>query len=265
MFNTIRLKILAVATALLTVFAITTGFSTWLNREVVEEMQAITEYHIPLGSHVASIDVLTYDLELEFRNAMAKAPLDAKQLAALRELHTQTVKTIREDIRIVLHDLEAGMADPRNDVEDRIVMAELKGTLGFLDQRLMPFIKLGDDTLASIEAGHLAHARQLVAGFSAYEDLFGKDLGTVRRSLDKLTLWSITETEGNQKRILWLNAVLFTIAATFGLVLFLALTSRLQRSLGELLAGTREVEGGRLDVNLPVNSTDEIGQLTHSF
>ena len=265
MFNTIRLKILAVATALLTVFAITTGFSTWLNREVVEEMQAITEYHIPLGAHVASIDVLTYELELEFRRAIAKAPLDAKQVAALRELHAQTVKTIREDVRVVLHDLEAGIADPRNDVEDRIVMAELKGTLGFLDQRLMPFLKLGDDTLAAIEAGNLNRARELAAGFTAYEDVFGKDIAGVRKALDKLTLWSITETEGNQQRILWLNAILFTVAAAFGLILFLALTSRLQRSLGELLAGTREVESGRLDVNLPVNSSDEIGQLTHSF
>ncbi len=93
MFNTIRLKILTVATALLTVFAITTGFSTYLNREVVEEMQAITEYHIPLGAHVASIDVLTFELEIQFRRAIAKAPLQSGQVAALRQRHNQIVKT----------------------------------------------------------------------------------------------------------------------------------------------------------------------------
>jgi adenylate cyclase len=265
MFNTIRLQILAVATALLTVFAITTGFSTYLNREVVEEMQAITEYHIPLGAHVASIDVLTFELELQFRRAIAKAPLRAGQVAELRKRHAQIVKTIRDDIRIVISSLDAGIADARNDVEDRIVMAELKGTFTFLQQRISPFLQLGDDTLVAIEAGDLPRARALVAGFGAFEDVFGKDIAEVRRSLDKLTLWSITETERNQKRLLWLNGALFTLAAIFGVVLFVALTNRLHRSLGELLAGTKEVEGGSLDVNLPVNSTDEIGQLSHSF
>ena len=265
MFNTIRLQILAVATALLTVFAVTTGFSTYLNREVVEEMQAITEYHIPLGAHVASIDVLSFELEVQFRRAIAKAPLHAGQVAALRQRHAQIVKTIREDIEIVTSSLDAGIADARNDVEDRLVMAELKGTLTYLQQRLAPFLQLGDDTLAAIEAGDLPRARTLMVGFSAFEDVFGKDIAEVRRSLDKLTLWSITETERNQKRLLWMNAALFTLAAIFGLVLFVALTNRLHRSLGELLAGTKEVEGGRLDVSLPVNSTDEIGQLTSSF
>src|SRR5258705_257078 len=163
MFNTIRLKILAVATALLTVFAITTGFSTYLNREVVEEMQAITEYHIPLGAHVASIDVLTFELEIQFRRAIAKAPLHAGQVAALRRRHTQIVKTIRDDIRIVSSSLDAGIVDPRNDVEDRIAMAELKGTFTFLQQKLAPFLQPGDDTLAAIEAGDLPRARALMA------------------------------------------------------------------------------------------------------
>ena len=132
MFNTIRLKILAVATALLTVFAITTGFSTYLNREVVEEMQAITEYHIPLGAHVSSIDVLTFELEVQIRRSISKVPLSAEQVAALRQRHGQIVKKLRDDISIVKTSLEAGIADPRNDLEDRIAMAELKGSFSFL-------------------------------------------------------------------------------------------------------------------------------------
>ncbi|MDB5812495.1 MAG: adenylyl cyclase [Betaproteobacteria bacterium] len=265
MFNTIRLKILAVATALLAVFAATTGFSTYLNRQVVEEMQAITEYHIPVGSHVASIEVLTMEIETQFRRALAKAPLDEKQVAGLRRAHARIVTTIRDDIKRVNSTLEAGIADVRNDVQDRLVMAELKGTFTFLDQRLAPLLQLGDDTLAAIEAGDLPRARSLAVGFGPFEDLFGKDIEDARRALDKLTLWSMTETENNQQKLLRLNAALFTLAAVFGLVLFVALTNRLHRSLGELLAGTRRVEGGYLDVSLPVNSSDEIGQLTHSF
>jgi len=265
MLNTIRLKILAVAAALLTVFAVTTGFSTYVNKQVVAEMEAIADYHIPIGVHVSSIDVLTFEFELGLRRSIAAAPLDPKQVAALRQRHTQIVSTIRNDIKIVHRSLEAGIADARNDLEDRIAMAELKGTFTFLEQRLAPFLQTGDDTLAAIEAGDLPRARALVAGFSAFEDLFGKDIAGVRLALEKLTLSSITETKGNQDSILWLNAVLFAMAAVFGLALFVALANRLHRSLEDLLAGTKQVETGRLDVKLAVNSDDEIGQLTQSF
>jgi len=265
MLNTIRLKILAVAAALLTVFAVTTGFSTYVNKQVVAEIEAIADYHIPIGVHVSSIDVLTFDFELGLRRSIAAAPLDPKQVAALRQRHTQIVSTIRNDIKIVHRSLEAGIADARNDLEDRIAMAELKGTFTFLEQRLAPFLQTGDDTLAAIEAGDLPRARALVAGFSAFENLFGKDIAGVRLALEKLTLSSITETKGNQDSILWLNAVLFAMAAVFGLALFVALANRLHRSLEDLLAGTKQVETGRLDVKLAVNSDDEIGQLTQSF
>src|SRR5258705_3427767 len=109
--NTIRLKILAVATILLTLFAITTGFSTYLNKQVVEEMEAITEYHIPIGANVSSIDILTFEYELDLRRGIADAPLDAARLAALRTRHAQIVGTIQNDIMSVQRSLTAGIAD----------------------------------------------------------------------------------------------------------------------------------------------------------
>src|SRR4051794_10410570 len=116
MFNTIRLKILPVATPLLVAFAVTTGFSTYLNKEIVEEMQTMTEYHIPLSAHVASIDVLTFELELQFRRALVRAPLTADQVTRLHERHTRIVKTLRADVATVASTLDGGVADPRNDL-----------------------------------------------------------------------------------------------------------------------------------------------------
>jgi adenylate cyclase len=76
---------------------------------------------------------------------------------------------------------------------------------------------------------------------------------------------SVTETNEQQLNILRLNGILFAFAAIVGLGFFLVLTHRLQRSLSELLVGTKEVETGRLDVALRVTSHDEIGRLTESF
>lgn len=265
MLKTIRSKILAVVTALLTLFAAATGFSTYLNAQIVDELQSIATYHIPLGAHVSNIDTLTFEFELELRRSIMAATLDPAQIAALRSRHAQIISRLQSDIKSANRLLEEGIADPRNDPEDRVAMAELKGAFAFLDRGLAPFLQIGEDTLTAIEAGDMGRARSLVSGFSKYEDLYGKQLAGMRATLEQLTLSSVTETNSNQNRMLWLNAALLGLATVFGLSFFVMLANRMHRNLLELLAGTRQVETGRLDIKLPVNSEDEIGQLTHSF
>jgi len=265
MLNTIRLKILAMATALLALFAVTTGFSTWLVGQVVEEIDGITEYHIPLGANVASLDVLTYEYELGLRRLAGQDTPNPAMLAALRKRQAEIKRTVLEDIGATHKRLDAGMVDPRNDVSDRIAMARLEGSFSFLEKRLKPFLAIGDDVLAALEAGDVTRARALMDGFRAFEDVFGKEIAGIRRALERLTLDSVTETKENQTGILSLNGTLFAIATIFGLALFLILTGRLQRAFGQLLEGTRAVETGDLDIELPVRSRDEIGQLTRAF
>ena len=265
MLNTIRLKILAVAVALLAVFAVTTGFSTWLVKNVVEEMDAITVYHIPIGAHVASIDVLTVELEAELRRAMAQMPLELPRLAALRKRYADITGTLKSDVKQVHGKLAEAVADRRNDVEDRIVLAGLKGSFAFIGARLGPFLRSSDAALAAIESGDPRRAAGAMAAFAQFEAVFGQELTNVRQALEGLTLSSVTETRRHQRGLLRLNGILFAFATIVGLGLFLVLTHRLQRSLADLLAGTREVETGRLDVALPVTSRDEIGRLTEAF
>lgn len=263
--NTIRIKILAVAVALLTVFAVTAGFSALLIKEVADEMDAITIYHIPLEAHVARIDVLTFEVELALRRALAGVPLEASRVAALRKSHVEIANTLRSDAKLVHSKLAEGIADPRNDVHDRIALAELKGSFAFLEDRLAPFIAMADQVLDAITSGDIRRSNTAMVGFGAYEDIMGKDLAGIRKALESLTLSSVSEAKENQLRILQMNGVLFALATILGLGFFLLLTHRLQRSLGDLLAGTRQVETGRLDVALRVTSQDEIGKLTEAF
>jgi nitrogen fixation/metabolism regulation signal transduction histidine kinase len=58
---------------------------------------------------------------------------------------------------------------------------------------------------------------------------------------------------------------LFAIFAIFGLSLFLILSGTLQHSFAQLLDGSTAVETDNLDIELPVTSRDEIGQLSHAF
>lgn len=265
MLNTIRLKILAVALALLTVFATTTGLSTFLLEQVVEEMDAITVYHIPIGVHVSSLDVLTFEIELALRRALAKAPLEASRLAALRTRHAEITNTLRNDFKLIHNKLAAGVADSRNDVQDRIALAGLQGSFTFIADRLTPFIKTSDEVLAAIESGDVDRANTAMVNFAQYDAVFSTEFASVRKAIESLTLSSVIETKKQQSGILMLIGILFAFATVAGLGFFLLLTHRLHRSLAELLAGTKLVETGSLDVVLPVTSRDEIGRLSEAF
>jgi adenylate cyclase len=265
MRHTIRLKILAMATLLLIVFAFTTGLSTYLVKLVVEEIDGIAEYHIPLAAQVSDLDVLTYEYELELRRLVAQDSINIEKVAELRAAHGEIKQTVLSDIEATHSLLKAGVVDTRNDLSDRLSLAQIQGSFSFLEKRLAPFLATGDQVLTAVEAGDTALTNRLLSDFAAYEGVFGTEIAGVRKTLEQLTFDSVSETKNNQIEILTVNIALFAVSAIIGLSLFLILTGRLQRSFVQLLDGTNAVETGNLDVELPVTSKDEIGQLAHAF
>lgn len=265
MRNTVRLKILAMATLLLAVFAFTTGLSTYLVKLVVEEIDGIAEYHMPLAAQISDLDVLTYEYELELRRLVAQTPVDIAKVAELRATHSEIKKNVLRDIEATHRLLKAGVIDTRNDLSDRLALAQIQGSFSFLEKRLAPFLETGDEVLSAVEAGDMVQANKLITGFAAYEEVFGTEIAGVRKTLEQLTFDSVTETKDNQVEILSVNIALFAASAIIGLSLFLLLTGRLQRSFAQLLDGTNAVKAGNLDIELPVASKDEIGQLAHAF
>ncbi|MCW5729248.1 MAG: HAMP domain-containing protein [Alphaproteobacteria bacterium] len=263
--HSIRVKILAVTTALLALFAAATGIATYLLDEVVDEIDAIAEEHVPLVARIASIDVLTYELELNLRRAAENDPPDAERREMLLARAASVAAGLRRDFAEAGRILARGIADPRNDVADRIALSRIEGSVALLERRLAPFLALAEQVVAALRGGDMALARAHAAGFRLFEDAFDQDIAAVRAAVDELIAGSVRETEAHQLRVLALNGGLFAAATLLGLVLFAMLAARLQRSFAALLAGTRAVEGGRLDVAVPVESRDEIGQLARAF
>ena len=60
---TIRLKILIVTAALLLIFALTNILSIRLSKGVVNELDTITDYFMPLSAIASKIDIDTFEFE----------------------------------------------------------------------------------------------------------------------------------------------------------------------------------------------------------
>jgi hypothetical protein len=61
---TIRFKILALAFLILIIFGVVVGISTWLQHQFMNQIVAITRYHIPLRTLIADFDVRTDRYEM---------------------------------------------------------------------------------------------------------------------------------------------------------------------------------------------------------
>ncbi len=261
----LRVKILALTCLLLLVFAITTALSAYLIRDVMEEMGAIVDYHIALTALISELDVLTFEYELDVRRLLDGRHDDPATVKALGQRAAQLADRL-ERISAEAHRLlDRAVADKRNDPSDQIVLARIDGAFELIGRQITPFVAVGRAVVADAQAGRAREAQQGLAGFARFEQAFGTDLARLRQSISELTRDSTRETEGQAGGILLMNGVLFLLAASIGLGVFALLTYRLQQAFRTLLEGTRSVEAGQLNVELPVTSKDEIGQLTVAF
>src|SRR5215470_12947018 len=84
----------------------------------------------------------------------------------------------------------------------------------------------------------------------------------------KMATWSAAATKATEQRersVFWLTIAATTSTVLLGLAVAALITNRLSRPVRSLAIAMRDVQGGNLNVELPVSSTDEVGRLTDSF
>src|SRR5881275_2325286 len=96
--------------------------------------------------------------------------------------------------------------------------------------------------------------------------------GTVQNQREsvnsKMAVWSDSAakaTEQRERRVFWLTIAATTSTVLLGLAVAALITNRLSRPVRSLASAMRDVQGGNLNIELPVSSTDEVGRLTDSF
>src|SRR4029434_8277285 len=96
--------------------------------------------------------------------------------------------------------------------------------------------------------------------------------GTVQNQREsvnsKMAAWSgsaTRATEQRERRVFWLTIAATTSTVLLGLAVAALVTNRLSIPVASLASAMRDVQGGNLNVQLPVRSTDEVGRLTDSF
>ena len=262
---TIRLKIFALVTLLLLLFGVAVGISMMLQEQVNDEIGAINDYHLPITAAVVEIDVITFEYELLLNRMLHNPVPDADRLATVAKRGREIIASLNQSFNLAKSLLTRAIADERNDLQDRLILSRIHGTLFYLRRQVGPFEDLGLRILEAYASGTYQEAQTLATGFAKFEEVFGPDLAAVRKDLTALTQASMAETKVHETLHRRFSIGLFVLAALIGLGISALLAARLVRALRQLLEGTRAVQVGEPTHALPVTSRDEVGQLTRAF
>src|SRR5262245_33373604 len=183
---TIRFKILALAFMILIIFGVVVGISTWLQHQFMNQIVAITHYHIPLRTLIADFDVRTDEYELITLRLLRQSGVTQNELENTRERARQDAKRITEDIRQFDALVDQALEDPTVARQSEGIFSELKGATPFIKRQLDLFFKSGEQVLQAIADGRLDDARTLSLEFRKTEDAFGPDTAALRDRLAML-------------------------------------------------------------------------------
>jgi adenylate cyclase len=259
----LRAKIMSGVIALLILFAGALAITLVLIEDSAMELQAIEEYHLPLNKKMNELDIYTFELEIiahKVVNGNRTQENSLKDQQRARELGRAVTDIFKESVELA----ERGSNDERNDVQDRLGMARLIGSVRTLEVGTLAFLRTALLAVDLGVEGKNAEAKKALVEMNNYEDLYPV-FERIRTLAAGLAAASLHETEINILHIIRANLVLFAVAGIFGLLVFLVITGRLQTAFRRLTAAFRKTAEGELSDPLPITSKDEIGDLTNSF
>ncbi|MEA4889873.1 MAG: HAMP domain-containing sensor histidine kinase [Clostridiaceae bacterium] len=165
-------------------------------------------------------------------------------------------KTIRETAQNGSIDYD-GLAEQLN---VSLIVCDQDGNLTYRSQGL-PMMGMMIRTVQSMipsEADGKAHYVNSLSGSTRYA-LLGNQTKDGSYLFAVFSLADLDEASSILRRQLWLITLVLVVSS---IILAVFLSGKLSKPVRAVTGAARELAAGRLDVRLPVNSQDEIGQLT---
>src|SRR5262249_14918220 len=142
--------ILMVTAALLVIFALTNVFSIRLTKGVVNELNTIADYFVPLSTIASKIDVETDEFELNLRRLLQESTPEPSRLAAVVARQLELAQRLEQEFNEVAQLIDAAIKDERNNVRERVELARIAGGFAMIQRGAKPFVQLGTTVLESL-------------------------------------------------------------------------------------------------------------------
>jgi class 3 adenylate cyclase len=267
--KSIKQKIIGIAAGLIVLAVITSILSMVLATRVGHLLDELNNRYIPAYGHLARVNIRSLERSLAMRRMMGARMMQATPDPAAYAAQMKNFQDLNAEI-----DKEAAAARQLiNAIIDDTSTPSDNAALGRLDDRIDTTMndlrhrlnQASDRVLEQVDAHDFPEAGRIMAEVDELRDEFNGRIDGIRADMLRLVQASAATVVGEQQRAIAISAIVTGIASVLGFMFAMLVGSGITRPVMRLLAGTQEVEAGRLDQSISITTRDEIGQLSAAF
>ena len=262
--QTIAAKIFGLAIILLLLTIALAGFLLYEVTRTKQELTVVANFDVPLTQSLARLHEFGLRRRLAFERwfgALNAAEPNREIVAEATENYALFTRKLTDEFSTARRIIEAY---PKN-APGSHTLAEVE-TL--LDQIQPAYKTINNRQREVLDMQHAGQHDKANEQLNLLNDL-QSTVQNQRESVNsKMAAWSDSAakaTEQREQRVFWLTIAATTSTVLLGLAVAALITNRLSRPVRSLASAMRDVQGGNLNIELPVSSTDEVGRLTDSF
>jgi adenylate cyclase len=266
--RSIKQKIVGIAAGLIVLAVITSALSMIMAARVGHLLDELTSRYVQAYGSLARANVRSLERALALRHmtiAKMENPPDQAAYAAYLEIFRSRNADIDREAQDARKQIAAIIDDPSTP-SDNAALGRLDDRIDTTMNDLHERLNERDATLLKqLDAGNFDEAKLTLAATDALREEFDRKISGIRADMMNQVHASAATVIREQKQAIWISAAVTGIAAVLGFVFAMMVGSGITGPVLRLLAGTREVEAGRLDGSISVTTHDEIGQLSAAF
>ncbi len=245
----------------------TSFLSYQLAKKVSNELVEISRYSIPLRNMIAGIDSEIAEQEIDLERIFRLYEVTPPNHDRIQDSH----KRFEDRNAVIDNQIQTAIRlanDALNHMDERheiVEFARFEPVLRNIEEQHQKFHDQGRQIIHLLAGGKQHDARLLENELETERENADDQIGNFLIHLEKLTNESASSVEALENHALNVNVAIVAFTTIFGLLFAYAITAGIVRPIKLLLEGTQAVEAGNLEVQLPIRSKDEIGDLTHVF
>jgi adenylate cyclase len=262
--QTIAAKIFGLAIILLLLTIALAGFLLHEVTRTTEDLTIVANFDVPLTQSLARLDEFGLRRRLAFERwfgALNAADPNREVVAEASENYNVFSRKLTDEFATARRLIDAYPED----APGSHTLAEVKTLLDQIEPAYQILNNRQGEVLDVQRGGEHDKAN---GQLNLLNDL-QRTVQDQRASMNsKMKAWSAAATRGTEqreRRVFWLTVAATISTVLLGLAVAALVTNRLSRPVRSLAMAMRDVQGGNLNIQLPVSSTDEVGRLTDSF
>lgn len=261
-------KIFAVAAGLLAVMVTVAIIASQMARIVSDELTLIERHYVPAYAALARAHIRSVEEDLALRRLIVHVRSGDMTTNDNNEIYRtaifRSIEEVRKELGIARQHLNALLADDSYFHSEQAI-ARVDAQIEVVLELFSKEERVLAPVLDGLATGDWAKVYSPLDAIEEQATDLNERIERYRNEMEAILKTASTTVREFQQNLMLANLIVTILACALGLVAAGFITRSLVRPVKALLLGAKRIEQGALDVDLPISSRDEIGQLTASF